>query len=410
MRRSRENGLRAIACFPPPPAAARSLRPPGPDGKVRAIAMWVVIRLSFAACVFLMRLVWRRQGVERTAVFGRYRSVLFIKRKKVGRGRARHAVMTKLYWGLEVKTPLVFSVHRETRWDRAMKWLGLAREMQTGDGAFDRAVYVAGDHPALHRLLTENAGLRDACRQLLAKTARRIFSDGRRLWVESADLSHASREELLVLSGIATIIQREGQQGRWVFDRFLWTAIGLEALVWSLALYGAPGLIELAYDIYVKGESRTYFDYWGVARPGLIAAIVAFAGLAVLMILLLRGSSRGHRVLAECFLVMLLGLPFAGIQAVIDFNASHQPVAPQLHEYRVAAKEEQRQKRRRSGSRWLHLLHLEPVTAGAPRFAGPYLVNRTEYGRTRVGEPRRFLVRTGRLGIPWIDYSTRRGN
>mgnify|MGYP006172040357 CR=1 FL=1 len=36
----------------------------------------------------------------------------------------------------------------------------------------------------------------------MARTAARVFCDGRILWVESADLSHASTEDLRTLHGI----------------------------------------------------------------------------------------------------------------------------------------------------------------------------------------------------------------
>jgi len=299
--------------------------------------MWILIRFGFVAFLFLVRMVWRRQGVEQRTLYGEYPRVLLTKSKNVGSGADRQSVLTKLFWGLEVRTPLVFSLHHETSWDRVVKWFGLAREVQTGDAEFDREVYVTGDHPALHRLLAENPRLRGAIRQLLARTARRIFSDGHRLWVDSAELSHASNEELQTLAMIAGILRREGPPGRWVFDRFLWTAMLVEVLVWSVAFYGAPGVIEQLHRWYVLGQGPEYFDLWALAKAGLIAAGVALAGMSVLVVLLLRGSSRGHRVLAECFLVMLFGLPFAGIQAVADFNRSRDQAAPQMQEYRIAA-------------------------------------------------------------------------
>lgn len=366
--------------------------------------MWVLLRFGFAGLVFLFRFLWRRQGVEKSSVYADTRQVLFTERKTVGGKGDRHEIIAKIYWGLEFRTPLMFSFQRETRLDRALKWLGLATELQTGDAEFDRRIYVEGDHPALHRLLRENARLRAALLALMARTAARIFSDGRHLWVESAELAYASAEDLRTLHGIMGHLRSaEPPRAHWFFDRFLWTAVFLEALVWSVALYGVPGLIETLHREITLGHGRMYFDLWALARPGLLLAGAAFVVLAGLTVLLLRGSSRGRRVLAECLVVLVLGLPVAGIQAVDDYNRSRDSAPAAVHEYRVVAKEERRHRRRTS-----YLLRLEPATAGAPGFAAAYPVRPDVYANSRVGGSLRFTVRTGRFGLPWIEHPDRR--
>ncbi|HUR57497.1 MAG TPA: hypothetical protein VM029_07295, partial [Opitutaceae bacterium] len=115
--------------------------------------MWVLARFGFAGLVFLFRVFWRRQGVERSALYRDTRRVILTKKSKVGDG-------LKVWWGLALKTPLVFAMTRESAWDRVFKFLGVSTELQTGDEEFDRKIYVAGDHPALHRLLSEDPALR----------------------------------------------------------------------------------------------------------------------------------------------------------------------------------------------------------------------------------------------------------
>jgi hypothetical protein len=371
--------------------------------------MWVLIRFAFAGLVFLTRLLWHRQGVEQASVYADTRRLLYQQRKTEGPPGDRQKVVVKIFWGLEVKTPLVFSLHRETGWDRAIKWLGLGRELQTGDAEFDRSIYVNGDHPALHRLLTEDAKLRADIRVLMARTAARIFSDGRALWVESARLEHASSDDLRTLYRIVGAIRQHGPSpGTRHFDWFLWTAIGLEALVWSLALYGAPALVEVLHSDNVLRHGRMYFDNWALARTGLIAAGAAFVVVFGLALVLMRGSCRGRRVLAECFLVLLLGLPWSGITAVSYFNRSRDTAPAQVHEYLITKKEERTRRSSKPGWWTGHRLWLEPRTAGAPRFAGAYPVRYEEYRTRREGESLLLKVRTGRLGIPWIEHPDRR--
>jgi len=57
-----------------------------------------------------------------------------------------------------------------------------------------------------------------------------------------------------------------------------------------------------------------------VIPVGLAAAAGMFAILLGLIVLWMRGSSRGHRVIVESALVLLLGLPVTGIQIVGDTN------------------------------------------------------------------------------------------
>ncbi|AOS43336.1 hypothetical protein Verru16b_00379 [Lacunisphaera limnophila] len=371
--------------------------------------MWVLIRFAFAAVVFVTRLLWRRQGVEQSSVFADTRQVLFTKSKTVGRGRNRHKELVKLYWGLECPTTLVFSLRTESGVDRFLKAMGLTMEVETGDEAFDRRVFVEGDHPTLQRLLEEDTGFRTAVSTLMARDAARIFSDGRHLWVESAKLEHAAREDLQTLHRIVGVLRRaEREAGPRRFDRFLWTAIGVEALVWSVALYGVPGLVEVLHREIALGHGRMYFDPWALVEPGLRVAVGAFVALLGVVVGLLRGSSRGRRVMAECGLVLLIGLPLSGIQVVDDYNRSRDAAPVAVHEYRVTAKEERTHRRRRGGRSTTYVLHLEPMTPGAPAFTYAYPVRFEQYQKARVGGREFFRVRTGRMHLPWIEHPDRR--
>lgn len=61
---------------------------------------------------------------------------------------------------------------------------------------------------------------------------------------------------------------------------------------------------------------------------GGVAAGALFAALLALIALLLRGSSRGHRILVESALVLLLSLPAAGLQLAGDTNRALDEAAP----------------------------------------------------------------------------------
>ena len=367
--------------------------------------MWVLARFGFAGLIFLFRMFWRRQGVEQSTMYRDTRRVTYAKRKTIGSGLNRERVITKVYWGLQFKTPLVFALTREGFLDRVFKFLGVSVELRTGDEEFDRKIYVGGDHPALHRLLTEDARLRQRILALFARGAVRIFSDGRHLWVESADPGYPSDTELQELHGIyLTLKHGAPARGNWLSDPFLWTAIVIEALVWSIALYGVPAFVEQLYREQVRGEVQRYFDWWALAKPGLTLAGGLFVVLFGLIVLWLRGSSRGHRILIESFLVLAVGLPLSAMQAMSDFNMGRDTSSPQLHEYRIVEKIVSKSAPGTRGKTTSYYLKLEPRTASAPAFSRDLRINSSTYGRVKEGGVVAITSRAGRLNIPWISH------
>jgi hypothetical protein len=367
--------------------------------------MWVLARFGFAGLVFIFRALWRRKGVDQSVHYRDTRRVTWAKYTTTGPRENRQRVVAKIYWGLALKTPLVFALTREGWWDRVCKALGVATELETGDAEFDRKIYVAGDHPALHRLLAADAGLRERIVGLFARGAVRVFSDGRHLWVESAELAYPSERELDELYRIYVALRDGGPaRGHWILDTFLWKAVVVEALVWSAALYGVPALVEQLYREYVRGEGQRYLDLWALAQAGLVLAAAVFVVLVGLIIVWLHGSSRGHRIIAESVIVLGLGLPFSATEVVSDFNISRDSSAPRQYEYRVVEKWDT-DGPRRSRRRWRsedYFLTLAPVTAGAPTVRPFLKVTAKQYHGVEKGGLVRITSRAGRLEIPWI--------
>lgn len=354
--------------------------------------MWVLARFAFLGLVFLYRACWRRQGVDQSTLYRGTRRVTFTKNDK-------------LYWGLEFKTPLIFTLTREDGWDRGWKFFGLTTELQTGDRAFDQTVYVAGDHPALHRLLAGEAELRRRIVGLFDRGARRIFSDGAHLWVEPTESAHASDQDLAELLGIRGVLQRGEPSGyRWFSDPFLLKAIAVEALVWTVALYGAPAQIEQLYRSHVLGEEQHFLDLWTLLRPSLLLAAGVFVALMGLVVVVLRGSSRGHRVILEGALVLGICLPLSGLQAITDYSRAQYLSAPRQDVYRVIGKWNTgiKWRNRDNWRRPSYYLILEPRTDGAP-LVQPYLkVNSSDYYDAKEGGAVKITSRVGRLNIPWL--------
>src|SRR5688572_16164114 len=81
-----------------------------------------------------------------------------------------------------------FMVREESSFDGLLKQLGLVREVETGDLAFDLAVYVESTDPFLVETLTADPALRKSVRKLVSRKlgsvrfGRLIGHEGR-LWI-----------------------------------------------------------------------------------------------------------------------------------------------------------------------------------------------------------------------------------
>lgn len=102
---------------------------------------------------------------------------------------------------------------------------------------------------------------------------------------------------------------------RWFADPFLWKALLIEGVVWAMLGYAIGAFAEVVLhgeDVHLRPDD--------VLLTGLAVAAVALIALVGVTWLVLRGSSRGHRVLIESAVVLALGLPVTSIQVVGDTN------------------------------------------------------------------------------------------
>jgi hypothetical protein len=181
-------------------------------------------------------------------------------------------------------------------------------------------------------------------------------------------------------------------------DPFFWKALLVESIAWSLAIYGAPTIIEIATRSHPQ-----YFDWMPVIKMGLLLAIVVFALLFGLAWWLLRGSSRAHRVLTESLFVLLIGVPLSSIQMLSDANIALDRSAPTIVEQRVADKYTRITRGRRGRTRTHYHLRLSGGSRAAVYVPGDIEVSGAIYQRTGVGGRINIVVRAGAARIPWVE-------
>lgn len=352
--------------------------------------MWVMLRVLTLVVVYLWKFLWRRQGIDEYEQFEGETAAKKVVRNKGSFVRAFH--------GLVYDGPLAFQFSRERCWDAFFKGLGLAVEQQTDDPRFDAAIYITCDQPALGEMLRGRDSARAALLTLFNSGVKRVFADGAYVWAEVTEERHdarAIRQSLAKLrKGLRTIDPSNQRSRR---DGFFWRAVAIEALAWSLACYGIPGFLEWAWS-----RATLYPDAVPLFKFGLLCSLGVFALLFSLIVALLRGSSRGHRIIIESLLLLAIGVPLSTVQAVSDINIQLDPGPPQRVVSHVRHKQiEVRKGRRSQSTHYILSLQAEGGRGGAA--FNRIEVESSVYHAAQVGSPVTVVIRPGRFGIPWIE-------
>jgi hypothetical protein len=354
--------------------------------------MWIVFRLVFAALVMLLRALWprARSSEAQGGYNGQQSWQLALDRRAT-------------YFGVPFKHPLFFRLTRESWLDKIAKFFRLSREFQTGDADFDRATYIACDHPEALLALEASPEARSAARILLRdQNVVRIETDGDHLWARLRDTSRPSEAAISALRTLrnallaATNASPKPRRGP-----FFWRALFVESLAWGVAFYGVPGHLELPLRL-----EPLYFDRGPVIIAGLTVAAALFGGLFFLCNGILGRSSRGHRILIEAAILLALGLPWTGIMLVSDYNTGRDTGAPVTHRFEIVDKT--RKSTLLGKSRSAHLVKLVPTTASASPSAEPpaitwLRIQPSDYNRVRDGDHVELDMRPGHLGFPWLS-------
>ncbi|MBI3550124.1 MAG: hypothetical protein HY078_13890 [Elusimicrobia bacterium] len=354
--------------------------------------MWVLARLLLAAGTFLLKLRYR---ASLPAARGAFRGRPYFVRVDRNKGR-----IVRRELGMRLTTPVVFRMHPERLWDRFFKALGFIDELQTGDEEFDRRVYVVCDHPLLAVTLMGSPDARAKIREAADMGFPIVYSDGNALWLrtDSKLKDGADERELEVLADLTKSLRSlEAELTNQFVDPFLWRALVVESAVWSIAAYAIGAFIEVAFayeDIHVAPTSLIF--------PGLILAGMLLSALVVAIPFVLGRSSRAHRVLVECGIILIVcGAP-AGIQLASDVNRTLDTSESVVAD-RTVERKEKREHRGSRGGRWysyhLHFADSE-MPQGIPRNFS-VAVARSTYDSAREGGAVRFTIGRGWLRRPW---------
>lgn len=313
--------------------------------------MWIFLRLLLALAGFAIRTLARGRSPKE---MGQFEGTPYTSKIFTAKGHTNAFEI-----GMPRVTPAWIRLHVESAADRAFKAIGVANEIQTGDAEFDDKVYITCDHPHVATVLAQSKELRAAILEMFGNGYSKIFFDGQYVRAfRKADYTPTTRDLQLLHAVYAASWKLSDAPPSRLGDRFVWKALVVEGVIWSIAGYAIGAYIESGWE-----REDLHLAPFALWKTGLVVAAIAFGVLLLVIAMWMRGSSRGHRVIIESAVVLLLGLPIAGVQVVSDTNRSFDDSPAQIAERTYSHCEVQESGRRRR-RRYHYYLHVSPSSEG----------------------------------------------
>lgn len=144
---------------------------------------------------------------------------------------------------------------------------------------------------------------------------------------------------------------------------------------------------------------------WDVVKSGLVVAVAALVVLLGVIALWMSGSSRGHRIIVESAVVLVLGLPATCIQLVGDTNRALDDAAAREVTVTVDHCEKRRHRSRKGRISYTYHLWIEP-SPGLPR---EIAIDKRLCIGLGAGDPVELSIGPGYWGLPWYRSITAGG-
>jgi hypothetical protein len=227
--------------------------------------------------------------------------------------------------------PLPHVVFRaETDLDAMAKSAGINAELQTGDAAFDRSVFVDSDAPTeMVAALLARPETRRAVMDLVAQGCRLELGErGIRTLTSGAPDPTRVRHTLNSLAIIAAASPTVSDADR---KRYRDGIPLLTTVIW---------LVVLLLMTVTSAWLLTVFDFVYAALPalmGVVGGVVLAIPFMVATFFVVRRRSDSHRYLMVSWVALALSGPLAGVSLVWAVNCLADTSAPETHAARVVA-------------------------------------------------------------------------
>lgn len=223
-----------------------------------------------------------------------------------------------------------FELYPEGGFHRFFKNLGLSREVQTGDDAFDSRFYIASDKPGFAAECFRSAEKREAARRIFDLKASSITHSKNRMIVKwSGHGSHkdgvaALREAMEVLATLAKDLPPFQDVP---YDTATGARSPLAARLWVFA--GAIAVLAAGIGgVVYASASYEVFDVWGLFVFSLRFSLPLLGVFLYFAVTSLAGQSRSYRDISIAALIAVIGFLLSGASFTALYNgmADRAPV------------------------------------------------------------------------------------
>jgi hypothetical protein len=281
--------------------------------------MFIVLKFIFALVGLIFRLSKKKSFFAQMndEVHTEYKGINFQIQKKHG----KNSVVLGTTFLFKFPCSSIFGLARETSFDSFFKKLGISKEIQTNNKEFDETVYITSDSDNFSNLICSNENLQRYVVMFLEDQGKKIFCDKENISFHfhgDVSVNESAKEQFFQIVIELQKIDRQFRETKQ--DNFEKKVVFTEAVLWSFAGYVIATYVSNNF-LADKYGMDDFVDLW----QGIKVSIGFFCTLLVILVFWIaawfKGSSRGHRIIAESFLLLTLTLPFGSYYAVIDLNS-----------------------------------------------------------------------------------------
>lgn len=243
--------------------------------------------------------------------------------------------------GISGPKDLNFTLKREKTTDRFFKFVGIAKEHQTGNQAFDDLIYVLSDHEALHQHISRDEKLLSSILKIFEYTwsysskVEEIRCQSGRIWLrlKIKDKTKNEQPDLIaeklvpLLKNVADNLNNAGiKQFATYKDPFVIKAAVILAISSGLFINGFLHGFRILWQEVPYTLDITQFRTTVAA-----VSIAIICSLIVSTFYFLGRSARTHLVLIELFIMGTAGAVFTAGSLIRDLNMDLDSAEPQRH-------------------------------------------------------------------------------
>lgn len=306
---------------------------------------------------------------------------------------------TATYFGFEINSNAMFDITEESRWDVVFKKIGFSEEFQTGDQLFDKHFYISSDNAAVKRLLQSEEIIRAEMMNLFTEGCLKIFCSRSILWFKVNGDKAFNKEMVILCNSLQSKISESLNHLRHLkSDPFEFKTFLIEGIIYSIAMYSIAGFVEFG-----SFEGDIHLNPFLLVRPGIIVGASVAIFLIAMIYLLMKGSSRSHRIIVESAIVLGISLPLGGYIAVSDVNTKLDRTEAQIVYAKVESvyRKVHRSRRRTSYSYHMNIItQNEPIEINIPTHIQ---ISKSLFSQLSAGSVVKMKVKRGYLQAPWFE-------